>query len=573
MSEEASRSFALARVLAHPKFVWVVIAVAVLLGLASLGNGFLADDLMHQRLIVAQRLGRSDAPWWDLFVIFEHNPKRTLGMRMSGRYPWWVDPELGIAFFRPLAAATHQLDYWLWPRSPVLMHVHSLAWHAAACAMAWAVARRLVSSPRVAGLAALTFALGFTHVVAWSWLAHRNGLVSTFFALACVLAHIRWRADGKILAGLAAPVLLGAALLSAEAGVVALAFLLAYELLHGKGRVRTRLLALGPALLTILAWRQLYDGLGYGAVGSGGYLDPVADPLTFLAAMPARYGLLLTFSVSAPFIPGGALWPWGLVSLGAVVAMLAFLLSSSAKEGAARFGALATALGCLPLAASFPVDRVLVLASFGVSLVLAELVDAWLIQRASLPKTLGAAWAAVVHLGLPIPAGLYVSSHLDHIYLEHSDAYGPDLPNEGLERKGLVILHAPHYPAADNLALNRALRRLAKPNFVWILHSGLSRPQINCVDAQTLELREPEFGWTVGGFETQFRNTNSSPFQVGDTVETVDYLATVTEVADGRPTAVRFRFRAPLDHKSFAWTTWGTDEFLPTSPKQACAGG
>ena len=103
-------------------------------------------------------------------------------MRTSGRYPWCVDPELGITFFRPLSAATHQLDYWLWPGSAWLMHAHSLVWHAGVCAMGWAVARRLVTQPRVAGLAGLVYALSFTHVVPWSWLAHRNGLVSTFFA-------------------------------------------------------------------------------------------------------------------------------------------------------------------------------------------------------------------------------------------------------------------------------------------------------------------------------------------------------------------------------------------------------
>ena len=77
--------------------------------------------------------------------------------------------------------------------------------------MGWAVARRLVSSPRVAGLAGLVYALSFTHVVPWSWLAHRNGLVSSFFALACILAHIHWRAEGKRWAAVAAPMLLAGA--------------------------------------------------------------------------------------------------------------------------------------------------------------------------------------------------------------------------------------------------------------------------------------------------------------------------------------------------------------------------
>lgn len=568
---------ALGRLLADPRFVWVVVAVALVLGLASLGNGLLADDLMHQAFLTAQHSGRSDAPWWDMFVLVEHDPKRTIGMRNSGRYPWWVDPDLHIAFFRPLSTATHHLDHLLWPSSPALMHAHSLAWHAAGCAMAWAVARRLVSDPRVAGLAALIFALSFTHVVAWSWLAHRNGLVSTFWALACLLAHIRWRAEGKRASGLAAPVLLGAALSSAEAGVVALALVLAYELVVAKDRVRTRLLALGPGLLTVIAWRMLYNHLGYGALGSGGYLDPIGQPSAFLLALPERYGTLVAMSVSAPLIPGMPLSLWVMSGVGVGLALLVFLLSPASKLGpklgATRFGVAATALASVPLAASVPVDRLLILASFGVALACAELLHSWLLRRRPLAPTwvtILAGWVGLVHVVIPIPAGVYVSGHLGQVTVPHSDVYGPELPDSGLNRKGLVVLHAPHYPAADHLAANRTRRGLSAPNFVWILHSGPISPEVSCIDERTIELREPKAGWPVGGFAVQFRNTASKPFQVGDTVRTLDYVASIVEVDDGRPIAVRFEFRAKREHESFVWTTWGADEFVALRPEQLC---
>ncbi len=60
---------AVGRLLARPQFVWVIVGLAVLIGLASLGNGLLADDLMHHAFLTAQRSGQSDAPWWDMFVI------------------------------------------------------------------------------------------------------------------------------------------------------------------------------------------------------------------------------------------------------------------------------------------------------------------------------------------------------------------------------------------------------------------------------------------------------------------------------------------------------------------------
>lgn len=570
MEAPAVRYPAVGRLLAGPRFVWVIVAIAILLGLVSLGNGLLADDLVHHAFLTAQRSGHSDASWWDMFVIVEHDPKRTIGMRTSGRYPWWVDPDLHIAFFRPLAVATHHLDHRLWPNSPALMHAHSVAWHVATCAMAWAVARRLVSSPRVAGLAGLIFTLSFTHVISWSWLAHRNGIISTFWALACLLAHIRWRSEGERAGAIAAPILLGAALLSAEAGVATLGFLLAYELVVSKDRARTRGLALVPGLAVVVTWQLIYDYLGYGAMGSGGYLDPIGEPLAFLLALPQRYGSLLALSVSAPFIPGAPLPLWIASAVGVALAALAFSCSSASKPGAARFGAVAVTLACMPLTASIPVERLLVLVSFAVALTCAELIDVWLLQRASLARTLAAAFVAVVHVVIPAPVDGYVSSHLSGVLLPHSSAHGPDLLDAGLNRKGLIVLHTPHYPAATNIALNRALRGLNAPNFVWILHTGQSPPHVSCIDEQTIVLTDPKGGWPTGGFSVQFRNTTSKPFAVGDTVQTLDYAATVTEVDDGRAIAVRFRFRAALDHESFVWTTWGMDEFMSTGPSEFC---
>lgn len=453
----------------------------------------------------------------------------------------------------------------------MLMHAHSVVWHAAVCAMAWAVARRLTSDARVAGLAAIIFALSFTHVVPWSWLAHRNALVSTFFGLASLLAHIRWRSEGKRSSAVIAPVLLGAALLSAEGGLVTLAFLLAYELVIAKDRATARILALVPALVIVVGWQLLYRHLGYGAFGSGGYIDPAGEPLAFLTALPLRCASLLALSVSTPFIPETPPLLWVVAAVAVGLALLVFSCSSSSKLGSARFGLAATTLACVPLAASIPVDRLLILASFGVALACAEFLDTWLLRRSSLPRTLAAAWVGVVHVVIPGPVGVYVSSHLDQILLLHSDAYGPDLPNDGLNKKGLVVLHTPHYPAADNLGPNRALRGLSTPNFVWILHTGQTPPEVSCVDEQTIELRDPSGGWPGEGFSSQFRNTASNPFRVGDTVRTVDYVASIVEVDDGRATAVRFRFRAKLEHESFVWATWASDEFVTTRAKAWCS--
>lgn len=55
---------------------------------------------------------RSQTPWWDMVVLVEHSPRKTIGMRTSGKYPWWVDPELRIAFSPTGDGRYHHFDHW-----------------------------------------------------------------------------------------------------------------------------------------------------------------------------------------------------------------------------------------------------------------------------------------------------------------------------------------------------------------------------------------------------------------------------------------------------------------------------
>ena len=86
------------------------------------------------------------------------------------------------------------------------------------------------------------------------------------------------------------------------------------------------------------------------------------------------------------------------------------------------------------------------------------------------------------------------------------------------------------------------------------------------------ELSAPEFGWPGGAGALLFRSVSARPFEVGEQVRTLDYVATVTAVDAGRASTVRFEFRAPLEHPSFAWSTWDGVEFAPLVPAQLCAG-
>jgi hypothetical protein len=558
--------------LASPRSLWLLVGLAIVLGLPTLDIGFVGDDLRHEAFLRAQHAGRSDAPWWDMFGLVEGPPARILGLRRAGRVPWWTDPQLRVVFFRPLAVATRHLDHALWPGTPWLMHLHSVVWHALACALAWALARRLCPRASTAGLVALIYALAYAHTTPVAWLAHRNGLVATSFALAALLAHDSWRRDHSRVAGLLAPVALAASLLSAEAGVVTLAFVLAHALIYDPATGPRRLLALLPSLAVVACWWVLYSTRGFGAVASGAYCDPFGDPATFFASFPRRYASLLAASLALPLMPGvPAGLGWGLWLASALLvglAVVVFLVRVPSKP--ARFGAIALVLGCVPLTASHPGDRLLVLTSFASALIFGELIAAWLGGGSAGSSWAGKALAAavlVVHVLLPPAARLFTSARLDRLAPEASAvAFGESLPNEGLGRKGLVVVHAPDVLGVEYLPAARALRGLEAPNFLWLLHAGPRPPGFVRVDARTIELRDPR-GWPGDELAAFWRSVAREPFEVGDTIETLDYVAEVLEVDAGRATRVRFRFRTRLEHPSFVWSAWDGREFVELDPR------
>ncbi|KIG18613.1 hypothetical protein DB30_00298 [Enhygromyxa salina] len=553
--------------LASPRLIWWVIALVILLGLPTLGIELVGDDLAQHEFLRAQQQGRSSQPWWNMFALVEGPRARTEGLRTSGRYPWWVAPDLRVVFFRPVTVATHYLDHTLWPRTYWLMHLHSVVWHALACALGWGLARRLCSSPAAAGAAALVYAVSFSHVIPVAWLAHRNGLVSTSLALACVLAHDVWRRDGRTWAGLLAPLLLGLGLLAAEAAIVTLPLLVSHALFVDEAKIRARVLALVPALAVVIGWRLGYNAMDFGSTGSGAYWDPIGDPRGFVLNSPARYLSLLSVSVSPPFMLGFPWRLWQLLTICVGFVVLAFVFTT--KLPAARFGVAAVLLGCVPLTASLPGDRLLILTSFGTALVFGELIVAWLLSNSGRLRRACAALVVVVHLLIPAVAGPLQSLRIDELAPEDGaiPVFAPQLDNAGLDKRGLVIVHAPNHPSAAQLPLTRRARGLLAPNFVWLLHDGPEPPIMRRLDARTIELRAP-LGWPSNHFSGFWRSHTQVPFAIGDTVKTIDYVATVTAVESGKATVVEFQFRAPLEHPSFAWVSWAGAEFEPVDPRE-----
>jgi hypothetical protein len=114
--------------LSHPRWPLIAGVLAIAVTLPALWTGLVADDYIHRAMLlrlpgfVTEPLG-----------LFSFVPATDAGEAIpSFGLPWWTAPDLRLAFWRPVTALTHGVDYAMWPDAPWLMHLQSLLWYGAA---------------------------------------------------------------------------------------------------------------------------------------------------------------------------------------------------------------------------------------------------------------------------------------------------------------------------------------------------------------------------------------------------------------------------------------------------------
>ena len=354
--------------------------LAAVLALPFCVTGLFVDDYFHQLALEGSPLMPVSS--WDLFTFAWGDPARLQPLIEHGPYSWWTLPELKFSFLRPLSVALAHFDHLAFGRAFFWHHLHSVAWYLALVATVTALFRRALgrASP-LAALAAVLFALDDSHTVIVGWVANRNALVATVFALLGVLAHVRWRADGQRL-GLPLSLLACAlGLAGGEPALGAIAYLVAYELTVAPGSWRTRALALLPIATLGLAYIALYRALGSGALGSEIYVDPTREPLRFLVEAPPKALALL----GAQFLGSTAdLWLLlqsarpVLVALGVLAVVVMTVLTravwpslEASERAGLRWLGVGAAMSVVPVLATFPLNRLLLMPSIGGSAFLA----------------------------------------------------------------------------------------------------------------------------------------------------------------------------------------------------------
>lgn len=602
------------RLLAHAGIPWLAALIGTLLCTPALWIGLQTDDHFYRAVLSSdfatwrdsqtrERLidyieGSGSRPReLDLFAFIRGDEEFNRRAITRGFLPWWAPPDLRISFLRPLTALTHGADYRLWPRSFWLMHLHSLLWYGVAVLVVALLYRRLFEAGWVAGLAALLFAIDDAHGFPAVWIANRNALLALFFGTLAILWHRRCRASGSRAAAMLAPVAFLLALLSNEGAIAAFGYLIAFALFLDRGPPAARLRSLLPCAAVGVAWSIVYKLGGYGAAGSGLYVDPGAHPLAFLRQavdhaprlLFGQFGLPSDMQWMMSQRAASAAWWIAVAFLLLIAALVAPLVR---RDRLARFWTAGMLISLVPACATFPSDRLLFFAGIGGTGLLAQLCAAVLSGVRAYDPRAWRKWPArgvcallgVIHLILAPLGLLQLPGNLEQFGAVPARA-AASLPwDETVRGQTVLIVNTPTCYVSAIAFLIRALERDAVlPEDAFVLGSGLHSTEIRRLDANTLvvacaggflaepgspepgrEHEQPLFDTRYGFAMLDQLYRGRKPMRVGERIELNGVSAEIRAITtDGRPAEVGFHFAQALDDPNYRWLRWQDGLYVP----------
>jgi hypothetical protein len=510
------------------------------------------------------------------FHMFSGDPSVNNYLRDLGRIPWWASSDIRLSYFRPLSAFSMWLDYQLWPNLPSLMHLHSLLLYGGLIILIAFFYRRIMGLSVMAGLAALFYAVDFSHATPVSWLANRNALLAIFFGVLCLIFYDRWRRDGKVLYGVLYPLSLTFALLSQEMALSIVAYLAAYVLFLDNEKWGKRIVPLWPCGLIVVLYVTVYRIFGFGANGSGFYIDPLGSPSLFLKEFMSRAPLLLmgqwshlsADNVGITVSPQTAI----IFAYILIIVLLFFLFPMLRKDNTARFFFMGMLLSLVPIAGVNAGNRNLLFVGIGAMGLMAQFIVRFRQKDMMLP--LSRLWRihAAVFIFYMIIVRLAISPLLTPL-----NSYGIRLVGdtytyaarnipvgEEVGSQDIVIVNPPDSLSYGFIRVIRLLDGMPLPASIKVLSTG-AKVEVYRLDEKSLRVQTPG-GLLKGMFGQFFRSLDNEPISANQQFAVSRMTALVTQVGENGPEEVIYSFPVPLEDPSLKWLQWKDRSYKPFIP-------
>ena len=559
-----------------PRIVFWAMLAACVLTLPSLFSGMLGDDYFI-RAAVLQNTGIPCVPRSPVnaFTFTSGDPGDLKQGIETGLYPWWTHPRRKMAFFRPLPALTHWIDFKLFSGSVPMMHLHSILWYALLVCVAGLLYRRFLVPFWAAGLAAVFYAVDYSHAVGAAMLCSRNTVMVAVFSFLALLAHDAWRRSGSKACSVIAPAAFFASLLCGEAAVAAGGYLLAYALFIERVKPAARPATLLPYVIAGGVWWIIYTRLGYGTAHIGLYIDPGKDVLRFAANLMQRLPVLLLGHFTLPpsdvwsFLPA---WPARIYTACAAAGIMFIawgIWPLLRHDRTARFFALGTVLAAIPFCAALPSNRLLFFTGLGSMGLIAGFLGmllekpAWFEPYRGRPRALLAGvWIFSCAVIYPL---LFIPASLSNIFMQKPLTLAAQTivsHNDECQSGQTIAVSVPYDQMLFYLHFIRAANGQNPCLNTFLLSAGLQPLEVQRINERTLLVRFKS-GMLKGAWEQSFRDS-AALLEKGYSLKLSDITVTVTALTDdGLPAEIRYEFNKPLEDSSLRWVTWSDEGFIP----------
>jgi hypothetical protein len=433
--------------------------------------------------------------------------------------------------------------------------------------------RAVIGPSWTAGLAGLLYAVDDAHALPATYLANRNALIATCFGLACVLCHVSSRQRGWRLGAVLGPCALALGLCAGEMAVATLGYLAAFALILDRGTLWQRIKPLAGYAAVAAIWAAVYVRGHFGARGSGYYVDPLGDPVSFAWAMAQHVPLLLLGQwtpISAELAQARGM------HLGALALMVALgfaLVPMVRASRSARFWCLGMLLSLLPIAAAGPMNRLLFFVGVGSMGLLALLIEALVKATAAASSPIRRIAAGTIglvlltiHLVLAPPLALATIREDDAVSRSMLRAIASVPSDAEIARQDLVVINPADYIyTAMAIGPVQHLAGLPAPRRLRTLGASSNAMHIERLDPRTLSIR-PTGGLFTDAMSRYYR-ARTLPFHPGDHVQ-LDGFSVLVRAVDrtGNPTQLLYRFAVPLEDHSLRWLQWRDGRYHAWSP-------